>query len=345
MSRRRLLSCCCEEGCWYRVPLCDCEPDQEPCPLFISCTIADAFFDANPAYNNHAVFELFEPSVPDNILCYDMRRDPALIVTVLPNGACELTDMPSVYPVELNVCAYCCPGCCPPCLSGPITGCQEPRCCYDLGDLATLDVSEPATHTEQFCANDGVLWKMDCPARHWNATYEVVDCDGQSVVFLQNGGDTCLAPILILHCCPEPGGWKCSCPILNQEDSCTCFCPIVDPCECVIPGPCTCGPNTCCDSCFTLGGICCLLFPPQLGGGPCGSIPTPDSDPRTCQEYISRTGTVYTIFDASSCSNCNQPAPPGFNPTHTCGCRINVFHFTGFPSCEWDPNTGLCVPP
>jgi hypothetical protein len=331
--------CCCGTGCWYHIPLCHCETDPEPCPLYILCEIADAFFDANPQYNNHLFFELFEKSVPDLTLCYDIIRDPIYITTTLPPNACILDDIPPPPPPDENDCAFCCT-CCAPCFSGPITGCQEPICCYKLGDPATFNVQYPSTTSTHVCANDGVVYIVTCPPGNWTAQYEVIGCGKDEVVFGLVGGDTCLAPILIKSCCPQPGGLQCLCPLGPPNDqSCSCLCPVVDPCAIACSDN---GATPCCQLCFSLGGICCLASFPDPSSHPCASIPAPDEPANTCKHFVRRIGTIYTKTSYEICNGgCFQQVSD--SPSYTCGCRITTMTFDAEPSCFYNEDLGLCT--
>lgn len=334
-------SCCCGD-CFYQIPLCRCETDPEPCPLFILCEIADAFFDQFPEFNDHLVFPLFDQDAKDQTLCYDLIADPAHQVTALPPGACVLDEVPPGFPPEQNACAYCCPSCCPRCRSGPLGDCAPPNCCYNVGDTATFTVDYPAITTTEFCVNDGNTWTMTCPAFHRAEEYEVLDCSETGVVFINVTPDSCLAPVLIMSCCPTPGGLQCDCPILPE--SCTCFCPVVDPCSLACPS----SPPNCCSACPNQGGICCLLPPgPFPVPGPCDSVPLPDFQ-TNCREFTRVAKLPYTISASSSCGAGGPgcvPTPAGFVPSKTCGCRVTTFHFVGNPSCQEDEKTGICLPP
>jgi hypothetical protein len=334
--------CCCE--CFYRIPLCRCENDPEvTCPLYIPCFIADTFFAANPQYKGHLVFAVFEPNVPDERLCYDLQPTAEFTVNVVPPGACLLEEIPPPFPE--NACAACCPQCCAPCKSGPLPGCSPPTCCYNRGDPATFTVQYPAITTTEICINDGQVVTTTCPAGFWQAQYEVLDCVGHEVVFGFVSGDDCLAPVLIMNCCPQPGGQQCLCPIPGSEPSCTCLCQIVDPCAIACPQ----NGTSCCLPCFSLGGICCFLPPgpspiPDLDD-PCYALPSPDVE-LNCSTYQRRVGIPYTRTSAVRCDQSCGGVPPGApEPGHECACRVTTFTFNAQPSCVYNQAENVCQPP
>jgi hypothetical protein len=217
--------CCCR--CWYRIPLCPCEPDDETWPLYIPCDLVDAFFAAHPELNNHLVFDRFDPNAEDFKLCYEL----------LPLDIWKVPEVPSVpppiildqippedtwYPPPFDDCAFCCPNpCCPPCWGQP----DADACCWLPGEIAhaKATVSEIIT-TWLCCSPSGGQEVCTCPGIVYEADYELVSCDTGGAVWAKMiGEEDCLWDWWGFVCYHEPPtgdlGWE------NSEDmDCEQFC-------------------------------------------------------------------------------------------------------------------------
>lgn len=228
--------CCC--GCFYRIPLCDCENDPEPQPLYIACATLDQFFDDNPSLNGHLVFVWPCPGCSDFELCYEAEAIPANQVQVLPGNALLLLVLPPAntwFLPPFDDCGFCCPNpCCSPCW--PTIFGTPPACCWRNGDTA-----DATYHTDAFasvieCCPVGIGFMVsDCPAVDRVATYELIGCS----FWVWVAGDPCMWSFWFLPCLPglPPAGWQ------NSEDN-VCgfegcetsgFCPPFTPNPCVFP--------------------------------------------------------------------------------------------------------------
>lgn len=238
--------CCC--ACWYRIPICPCENDEETWPLYIRCDLVDDFFAAHPELG-HLVFSRWDPNASDNTLCYDLIPLDVLKVSAIPPVPIpiilpEIPPEDTWFPPPFDDCVFCCPSpCCPPCWGYPTAA----GCCWLPGQLGQATVQYSRTQTNWICCvpHEGTE-VIVCEAGSWNADYELVSCNSVGALWLWQSGDDCLWDWWAFTCHVEPPeggdqGWT------NSEDM-----------ECARP-------------CFTEGGCIDLLpfaCPSEDQGGP-----------------------------------------------------------------------------
>jgi hypothetical protein len=335
MSMLLAKRCCCG-GCWYRVPPCDCEDDDEPCRLYIDCALLEEFFDLFPELEGCLTFELFDG---ENDLCYRACEDEKFKVTVLPPEACELEEIPPSNTWR-DTCNTCCGECCPPCHTG--AG-GEPTCCYKVGDTGVATLTSGGFSAHSYCCIDGVTSSFSCPTFTYSASYELCECGGV-VMFCRSGGNPCMPPWLLYNC-NDFGGW----------DRGPSFCYAVDPCTLPqpCPGGCNCNfPSTWCGACAAAGGECCSGGSPGPGpqpgpeDDPCAGIPMPDECFTNCRRECSVSLFPFLKSVNILCNPDGSPPPvsPNCRPNVECGCQIQVFTFTTTQGCHPENEPAKCLP-
>ena len=328
--------CCC--ACFYQVPLCNCEEDPPPCPLYVTCALLEAFFDLHPELDGCLVFELFDGTY---YLCFRACEDPGLKVNAIPPDACLLEEIPpeETWFPSCNTC--CASECCVPCHTGEG---NDPVCCYKLGDLGTFTLTASGFTVTSFCCVDGVTSSWGCPAFSYEAEYELIACGGPAF-WSRISGDTCLPPWILYHC-NEFGGWE------FPGHSCQ----VVDPCGLPFPAPpAPCFgsfPSTYCQICFNPGGSCCLLPPgggagPSIGvpgpANPCDGLPVPDTCVTDCSQLCTIVGLPYPSFARLKCG----PGPyhtPICPLQPTCKCQVLSFKFQPQQGCHPENEPVKCLP-
>lgn len=328
--------CCC--ACWYRVPICPCEPDEERFPLYIPCALLEAFFDAHPELENHLVFKFWDGL---NWLCYDMQRLDELIVHVIPDEPppiiIDIPDEDDWYPPPLDDCIFCCPNpCCPICWGNP----NHEGCCWHPDDVLTVTVEWEETYTIHYCClpDGGIEW-VYCEPGTATCEYDLVACDPCGVLWMKRPPAQCTHDptdclwswwLFVCYPCDLPLCWT------NSEDM-----------NC--GGPCD-GPMVCAD----ILPACC---PPENEPHACTLIATDDFDPCSCWGlHVSYDCEYPAIIDCPNWSGGGPPPswppPPGWGVGGlcTCGNQRWTYRLEITPTCfSWPPgNTwftgGMCFP-
>lgn len=332
--------CCC--ACFYLIPLCDCEDDPAPCPLYIPCALLDSFFELHPELEGCLTFELFDG---EHYLCFRACASPEFKVNSVPPNACLLEEIPpeETWFPSCNTC--CASECCGPCATG-VAG--DPVCCYKIGDLGTFTLHAGGFTVTHYCCVDGVTTSWGCPPFTYSAQYELVACGGPAM-WVRIGGDTCLPPWILYHC-NDFGGWE------YPDHSCF----TVDPCALLLDPPAPCFgsfPATYCAICADPSGICCLLPPGPGGGGggpgpgiglpgpqnPCDALPTPDTCVTNCAQLCRVIGLPYPKFGRAKCG----PGPyvsPNCSLDPTCGCQVLTVVFNPVQGCHPENEPVKCLP-
>lgn len=326
--------CCC--GCWYRIPICPCEPDDEQFPLYMPCAIMEAFFEARPELGGHLVFRFWDGS---NWLCYDAQLDPAFIVHVIPAPPptpIVLLDFPPEdhwYPPPFDDCIFCCPNaCCPACWGAP----DRDACCWHPDDTLTSTVTwEGHTKTHKCCLPEGGIERVVCQPGYATCDYDMAGCDACGVLWVKRAPQQCSHDptdclwswwLYVCYPCDLPGCWT------NSEDM-----------EC--GGPCD-GPMVCAD----LLPLCC---PPENEPHACTLVVSDDHDGCSCNGFRIQWDCEYPkLIDCPNWGGGgvppSWPPPPDWgNDLCVCGNERWKYELTVSPSCQFVGGaypSGFCVP-